>query len=484
MPAIGVLLRNALRLRATRDESDVSGLFSARASHDDFIARIPVAPWQVASPLEAWVIDAYGNKSNVAVVTWPIGAENQRRQVQVVNPPTITITAPLNNATSTAPLTTTIKTTPAPGTGASISKVDFYAGTTLLGTVTVSPYSLPWVKVQVGAYALTAKVTDSLNATATSTVVNVTVNAGTMAKPLDAYQFNDAWVTSGVVVDAAGVRNGTPTGTLASVTSAASAPKLDTCKAASFAGGAIDVAGLAVSTAAAAKTTVAFWVYWSGIDAVMPIGWVSEGLTFIGGSFGFTTQNGDVYGIASTGSANKWHHVVAEFTNGAVASNKLYIDGVPQALTQRAGVPNNANAVVASTLRIGGLSGNASYRFSGQLDEVKIFNRALTAIEVSAEFAAANACATVPTVSLTAPVNNANFVVPTSIAMTATAAATATGATLAKVEFYNGATLLSTSVTSPSPTRGPAWQSAITRSRRRRSIAKARPRPPRLRPST
>ena len=181
----------------------------------------------------------------------------------------------------------------------------------------------------------------------------------------------------------------------------------------------------------------------------MPLGWVSQGLAFNGGSFGFTTQNGDVYGIASTGFAGKWHHVAAEFTNGAVSSNKLYVDGVPLVLTQRAGAPNNANSVVAATLRIGGLSGSTSFRFVGQLDEVKIFNRALTAIEVSAEFAAANACGTAPTVLLTAPANNANFVFPTSVAMTATAVATATGATLTKVEFYNGATLLATSVTAP-----------------------------------
>ena len=364
-------------------------------------------------------------------------------------PPTVTITAPLNNATYTAPLTTTLKASATPGTGAAISKVEFYAGATLIGTVTVSPYNLAWNNVQVGTYALTAKVTDSLNATATSVVVNVIVNAGAMAKALDAYLFNDAWPTSGVAADAAGVHNGTPTGTVTSVASPASPPKLDTCKAASFAGGAIDVAGLGVSIAAAAKATVAFWMYWSGTDAVMPIGWVGEGLTFSGGSFGFTTQSSDVYGIASAGLASKWHHVVAEFTNGAVASNKLYVDGVPRALTQRAGVPNNANAVVASALRIGGLSGSTSYRFSGQLDEVKIFNRALTAIEVSAEFAAPNACATAPTVALTAPVNNANFVVPTSIAMTATASATATGGTLTKVEFYNGAALLATSITPP-----------------------------------
>ncbi len=64
-----------------------------------------------------------------------------------------------------------------------------------------------------------------------------------------------------------------------------------------------------------------------------------------GGSFGFNSFNSDIFGISSAGLANGWHHVVAVFTNGNVAANKLRIDGVQQTLTQRTGTPNNANAV-------------------------------------------------------------------------------------------------------------------------------------------
>ena len=214
--------RKGLRFRATRDESDISGLFVANADRDQYVGRIPVTPWQIATPLHAWITDAYGNRSNVAVVTWPIGTTGGRSQAQAASPPTITITTPVNNAAYTAPLTTTLKATATPSTDATITKVDFYAGTTLIGTVTASPFNVSWANVQVGTYPLTAKVTDSLNATATSTLVNVTVNAGTTAKPIDAYLFNDAWAASGVVTDAAGLHNGTLTGTEASVTSAAS----------------------------------------------------------------------------------------------------------------------------------------------------------------------------------------------------------------------------------------------------------------------
>ena len=54
----------ALRVRSMRDGDGVGSLFSADINHDAFSGRIPVAPWQFAS-LEAWVIDAYGNRSNV-----------------------------------------------------------------------------------------------------------------------------------------------------------------------------------------------------------------------------------------------------------------------------------------------------------------------------------------------------------------------------------------------------------------------------------
>ncbi len=444
-PTLGYL--RGLRLWALGGGDDRSALFRADDVPGLFSGRVPTAPWQVAPPLRSWVTDAWGNRSNEAIVTWPIESGGPRRHAMSV--PTITITAPANPSSFTAPLTTTIKATATPGTGASIAKVEFYAGTTLLGSATVAPYNFGWSNVQVGTYALTAKATDTLGATATSSAVNVTVKAGARPSPIDAWLFNDGWTTSGVAVDAAGAHNATPTGTLTAVASAASAPKPDTCKAASLTGGAFDAAGLAVSTAAAAKTTVAFWMYWNGTNGAMPIGWITEGLLLNGGAFGFGTQNGDVFGIPSAGLAGKWHHIVAEFTNGAVGSNKLYVDGVPQTLTQRAGAPNNANAVVAATLRIGGLGASTSYRFGGQLDEVRLFKRALTATEVSAEFAAANPCGSAPTTSLTTPANNATFVAPASIALAATAAATATGATLTKVEFYKGATLLATDTTSP-----------------------------------
>jgi hypothetical protein len=54
--------------------------------------------------------------------------------------------------------------------------VDFFAGGTLLGTATASPYSVPWTNVPAGTYSLTAVATDNAGATTRSAAVTVTVN--------------------------------------------------------------------------------------------------------------------------------------------------------------------------------------------------------------------------------------------------------------------------------------------------------------------
>ena len=150
-------------------------------------------------------------------------------------------------------------------------------------------------------------------------------------------------------------------------------------------GAAFEFRSLPVSTSAGAQTTVAFWMHWDGTDATMPAGWNRYALLFSAGSFGFHTFNGgDVYGVASTGLANGWHHVVAVFTNGSVAGNALWIDGTSRVLTQRSGTPSATNAVVGATLRMGGNAGDNSGRFKSRLDEIRLYNGALTAAEAAA----------------------------------------------------------------------------------------------------
>jgi hypothetical protein len=92
-------------------------------------------------------------------------------------PPAVQITAPASGATFTAPANITITAAATASTGGTVSRVDFYQGAISIGSSTASPYSVSWNNVVAGTYTLTAKVTDTKNATATSSPVSITVTS-------------------------------------------------------------------------------------------------------------------------------------------------------------------------------------------------------------------------------------------------------------------------------------------------------------------
>jgi hypothetical protein len=117
------------------------------------------------------------------------------------SPPTVIIRSPPEGATFTEPAAITIMADPHDADGM-VSRVDFFADARLLGTVTNNPYNLTWSNVVAGSYALTALVTDNAGATATSSVVNITVSASTGTGPtLTIVRSGDtlelSWPTSG-----------------------------------------------------------------------------------------------------------------------------------------------------------------------------------------------------------------------------------------------------------------------------------------------
>ncbi len=206
------------------------------------------------------------------------------------------------------------------------------------------------------------------------------------------YSFDSCdWHTSGIATNSApgtvGSYDGLVSGAVGRNNDPTSGLKNDTCSSASFGGGAIDITGLPLSTTSGVKTTVSFWMYWDGTDGVMPIGWYRHDLWFSGGNFGFNSSGSDVYGISSAGLANGWHHVAAVFTNNDIYSNRLYIDGTERTLTLRQGHTHNNWAEVNPHLRIGGWWSDDGYRFSGRLDEVKVYDSEITQAEVNADVA-------------------------------------------------------------------------------------------------
>jgi hypothetical protein len=88
--------------------------------------------------------------------------------------PSVSITLPANNAIYSVGSNVVINAT-ATDLDGSITQVEYYQGTTLLGTSTTLPHTFAWTTPPVGSYALTAKGYDNLNAITTSSVVNISV---------------------------------------------------------------------------------------------------------------------------------------------------------------------------------------------------------------------------------------------------------------------------------------------------------------------
>ncbi|MEV4218947.1 glycoside hydrolase family 48 protein [Nonomuraea sp. NPDC049725] len=90
--------------------------------------------------------------------------------------PTVSLTSPTAGQTFTAPATVPIAATAADSDG-TVSKVDFYQGSTLLGTDTSAPYTYNWQNVAAGSYSITARATDNDGATTNSAPVGITVGS-------------------------------------------------------------------------------------------------------------------------------------------------------------------------------------------------------------------------------------------------------------------------------------------------------------------
>ncbi len=97
-------------------------------------------------------------------------------------PPSVSLTAPVDGATATAPAAFTISANASDSDG-TVARVDFYANGTLIGSDTAAPHGLVWSNVAAGTYSVAAVATDNAGATATSSAVTVTVSAPANVPP-------------------------------------------------------------------------------------------------------------------------------------------------------------------------------------------------------------------------------------------------------------------------------------------------------------
>ena len=139
--------------------------------------------------------------------------------------------------------------------------------------------------------------------------------------------------------------------------------------------------------------TIAFWVRTTTTGGTGAQWWVGKGLvdgevanvvndfgvSLVGSRAAFGVGNPDTT-IQSTSNINDgaWHHVAAT-RNAATGAMVLYIDGAQQATATG---PTGTRSA-AGTLRIGSLQTNLNF-LAGQIDEVHLFDVALTAAQVAA----------------------------------------------------------------------------------------------------
>jgi VCBS repeat-containing protein len=157
--------------------------------------------------------------------------------------------------------------------------------------------------------------------------------------------------------------------------------------AADFSGAKLSVSGMDLDGADGAQTTVSMWIQGDaeGGWEMLAASDVYD-MVMLNGDIGFNTGRGDLFGTdASELSDGEWHHVVGTFTNGDLTQNTIFIDGVEQDMSQIRGSQSTRNTNIDSdsgTMHFGSWGVNDNYRFSGSMDEIKVFNGDLSADEV------------------------------------------------------------------------------------------------------
>jgi hypothetical protein len=300
-------------------------------------------------------------------------------------PPSITLTTPANGSTYSAAANVTMAASIVTN-GHSIAKVQFYQGTTLLAEDLAPPYSYTWSGVAAGSYALSAKLVYDTNLSLASGTSTISVtNAPSQPSPppagglVAAYGFDEG--SGSTVSDSSGAGNN---GAIQGATWV-STGKFG--KALSFNGSSSSVVvNDSVSLHLTNGMTLEAWVYPTALGNWNEIIYKGDDDFFLEAATPQTA--GPAVGLGSTGTypmlsaanplaLNAWTHVAGTYDGSTL---RIYINGVLSASVARTG------AIDPSTyaLTIGADTMHGSY-YGGLIDEVRIYNRALSATEVQTD---------------------------------------------------------------------------------------------------
>jgi regulation of enolase protein 1 (concanavalin A-like superfamily) len=381
------------------------------------------APWSAQSPgtyaLSAVVYDADGGSSTSSPVSVKVVSNNAA--------PTVSLTSPASGATFTAPATISLTANASDPEG-QLSRVEFYSGTTLLGSDTSSPYAFSWTNVAAGTYSLTARAFDAAGASTTSTAVSVTVNGSTTPPPSGSLP--SPWKSGDV--------------------------------------------GSPARAGSASYASNTFTIAAGGTD----IGGTSDQM-----HYAYRQINGDADVVARVPSLTNTN---AEAKAGvmiraslAANSRFTFMAATPgkQVRFVRRGSDGSNSVITTGPVVSGGWvrvvrTGNhfmGYYSADGQTwtglaaDDIPMGQTVYVGLAVTSHNATSTATASIdgvrvtgtpadggnqpPTVSLTSPANNANFTAPATISIAASASDPESQ--LSRVDFFQGTTLLSSDTSSP-----------------------------------
>ena len=327
--------------------------------------------------------------------------------------PTVSISSPANNAVFTAPASITIDATANDSDG-TISKVEFFQGSTLLNTDTTAPFSFNWTNVAAGTYSLTAKATDNGNLVTTSSAITVISNAAptvSIANPA-----NNAVFTAPASITIDATANDSD-GTISKVEFFQGTTLLNTDTTPPFSFNWTNVAASTYSLTAKAT---------DNNNAVT----TSSAITVISNSAPAVSISSPANNATFTAPANITINANASDSDGTISKVEFF---------------------QGSTL----LSTDTSAPFSFAWNNVTAGNYSLTAKATDNNNAVTTSSAVaisvnnnvLPTVSISNPANNAVFTAPASITIDATASDS--DGTISKVEFFQGTTLLFTDTLAP-----------------------------------
>jgi phosphatidylserine/phosphatidylglycerophosphate/cardiolipin synthase-like enzyme len=344
-------------------------------------------------------------------------------------PPAVSMTSPANGATFTAPATMTL-TAAASDTDGTVAKVDFYAGTTLLGTVTAAPYSLAWSGVPAGTYSLTAVATDSAGAATTSAAVSVTVDSPVPPSSSLPAGWSHADIGTVGATGNASAASGTFT------VSGAGADVWGTADALHYAYRTLDGDGTIVARVSSIQV-INSWTK-AGVmirNSLSPSAAQAFMLVAASASKGVPFQrrladgNSSVSTSGSQSTAPRWVKLVR---TGTTIAGYESADGLSWTLVASDSFAMSSSVLVGLAVSSHVTGTNATAVF----DNVTVTGTGTTP--------PANVS---PTVSLTSPAGGTHFTAPASIAISASA--TDSDGTVAKVDFFAGTTLIGTATTAP-----------------------------------